>query len=192
MPRARRRGHGGSPHRPPNAPVPRVCLVRSCGGGPTTGVGRFRMAAVRVPRLRWRRRLPSSWAPLPACPALRSRLNPGRPTVAASAVVPSALFTASASAMSAVFVAQSRGLQSSLCTLRSRGRRRTTQHSVPAGQSTSGRSGLLTCRVAEKVPVMNALHAFPSWPSFAWRKTSRSLRSLFPAGRHPGPGVELA
>ena len=43
--------------------VPRVCPVRSRGGGPPPGPGRICMAAVRVPRLRWRRRdLPGSWA----------------------------------------------------------------------------------------------------------------------------------
>ena len=43
--------------------VPRVCPVRSRGSGPPPGPGRICMAAVRVPRLRWRRRdLPGSWA----------------------------------------------------------------------------------------------------------------------------------
>ena len=73
--------------------------------------------------------------PLPACPALGPRRNRARPTVPARAVVPSALVTASASATYTTFVAQSRGLQGFLCTLRSRGRPRTTQHSVPAGRS---------------------------------------------------------
>ncbi len=49
----------------------------------------------------------------------------------------------------------------SLCTLRSRGHPRTTQHSVPAGgQPWPGRT--LTCRVASKVSAMSLLlHAFP-------------------------------
>ena len=49
----------------------------------------------------------------------------------------------------------------SLCTLRSRGHPRTTQHSVPAGgQPWPGRT--LTCRVASKVSAMSILlHAFP-------------------------------
>ena len=49
--------------------VPRVCPVRAAdafasrGSGPPPGPGRICMAAVRVPRLRWRRRdLPGSWA----------------------------------------------------------------------------------------------------------------------------------
>ena len=106
------------------------------------GVGRSRgrdccLSRPSVPHLRWRRRdLPGSWA-TPACmPRSPTPAEPHAPDHLGAAMVPSALVTASASAMFTDFVAQSRSLQGSLCTLRSRGRPRSTQHSVPAGRST--------------------------------------------------------
>ena len=96
-----------------------------------------------VPHLRWRRRdLPGSWATPARMPRSPTPAEPHAPDRLGAAMVPSALVTASASAMFTDFVAQSRSLQGSLCTLRSRGRPRSTQHSVPAGRSTLGRSGL--------------------------------------------------
>ena len=90
-----------------------------------------------VPPRRWRRRdLPGSWATPARMPRSPTPAEPAAPDRLGAPVVPSALVTASASAMSTDFVAQSRGLQGSLCTLRSRGRPRTTQHSVPAGWPT--------------------------------------------------------
>ena len=85
---------------------------------------------------RRRRDLPGSWATLARMPRSRTPAEPPAPGLPGAAVVPSALVTASASATYTHFVAQSRGLQGFLCTLRSRGRPRTAQHSVPAGRPT--------------------------------------------------------
>ena len=126
-----------------------------------------------VPHLRWRRRdLPGSWA-TPACmPRSPTPAEPHAPDHLGAAMVPSALVTASASAMFTDFVAQSRSLQGSLCTLRSRGRPRSTQHSVPAGRSTlAGQDSHLLGRIEGFCHVTTCL---PPSPSFAWRKTSPS------------------
>ena len=109
--------------------------------------------------------------PLPACPALRPRRNrqcPGRSLHRGGAFH---------SCHSVGFHeendlrAQSRGLQGFLCTLRSRGRPRTTQHSVPAGWPTlTGQVFHLLGR-NRRFPSCHRMH-FPPSPSFAWRKTS--------------------
>ena len=128
-----------------------------------------------VPHLRWRRRdLPGSWA-TPACmPRSPTPAEPHAPDHLGAAMVPSALVTASASAMFTDFVAQSRSLQGSLCTLRSRGHPRSTQHSVPAGRSTlAGQDSHLLGRIEGFCHVTTCL---PPSPSFAWRKTSPSPR----------------
>ena len=122
---------------------------------------------------RRRRDLPGSWATparMPRSPTPAEPRTPG--TVPAPAVVPSALVTASASAMLTDIVARSRGLQGSLCTLRSRGRPRTTQHSVPAGRSSlAGQDSHLLGR-REGFRHVATWH--PPSPGFAWRKTSPS------------------
>ena len=74
--------------------------------------------------------------PSPACPALGPRWNRRRPASPAPPVSPSATRHGAGFHDQDYFGAQSRGKQGSLCTLRSRGRPRTTQHSVPAGWPT--------------------------------------------------------
>ena len=71
--------------------------------------------------------------PSPACPALRPRWNRRRP--ASLGAVDGAFRRRHGVGFHDQndFGARSRGLQGFLCTLRSRGRPRTTQHSVPAG-----------------------------------------------------------
>ena len=124
-----------------------------------------------VPHLRWRRRdLPGSWATPARMPRSPTPAEPHAPDHLGAAMVPSALVTASASAMFTDFVAQSRSLQGSLCTLRSRGRPRSTQHSVPAGWPTSaGQDSHLRGR---KEGFRHVTTCLPPSPSFAWRKAS--------------------
>ena len=168
--------------------VPRGCPVRSRGSGPLPGPGLLFIAAV-LPHLRWRRRdLPGSWATLAHMPRSRTPAEPPAPGHLGAAMMPSALVTASASAMYTNFVAQSRGLQGFLCTLRSRGHPRTTQHSVPAGWPTlAGQDSHLRGR-KEGFRHVNA--CLPPSPSFAWRNTrvapTRSCREFV-----HGPGQAL-
>ena len=126
--------------------------------------------------------------PCPHAPLSDPGGTPDPRTVPAPAVVPSALVTASASAMFTDIVARSRGLQGSLCTLRSRGRPRTTQHSVPAGRSTlAGQDSHLLGR-REGFRHVATWH--PPSPGFAWRKTSpapvRGLTAHLGAFRRDG------
>ena len=139
------------------------------------GVGRSRgrdccLSRPSVPHLRRRRRdLPGSWATRVHMPRSRTPAEPPAPGHLGAAMMPSALVTASASAMFTNFVAQSRGLQGFLCTLRSRGHPRTTQHSVPAGWPTlAGQDSHLRGR-KEGFRHVNA--CLPPSPSFAWRNT---------------------
>ena len=157
------------------------------------GVGRSRgrdccLSRPSVPHLRRRRRdLPGSWATRAHMPRSRTPAEPPAPGHLGAAMMPSALVTASASAMFTNFVAQSRGLQGFLCTLRSRGHPRTTQHSVPAGWPTlAGQDSHLRGR-KEGFRHVNA--CLPPSPSFAWRNTRvapTASRADLPA--RPGPG----
>ena len=101
-----------------------------------------------LPHRRWRRRdLPGSWATLARMPPSRTPAEPPAPDQYGAAMVPSALVTASASATYTHFVAQSRGLQGFLCTLRRQRRHcpRNTRFRL-AGQPWPVRTP--TCRVA--------------------------------------------
>jgi hypothetical protein len=74
----------------------------------------------------------------------------------------------------------------SLCTLRSRGRPRSTQHSVPAGgQPLPGR--VTTCRVRSEGFCLCFLHRHPPPPGLAWRNFRGNV---FTQGeRSPGPAA---
>ena len=163
------------------------------------GVGRSRgrdccLSRPSVPHLRRRRRdLPGSWATRAHMPRSRTPAEPPAPGHLGAAMMPSALVTASASAMYTNFVAQSRGLQGFLCTLRSRGHPRTTQHSVPAGWPTlAGQDSHLRGR---KEGFRHVTACLPPSPSFAWRKpggrgwlpTPGSRRSGRAQFGHPAP-----
>ena len=152
--------------------VPRGCPVRSRGSGPLPGPGLLFSAAVHAASPVETSRPPRFLGD----PCLHAPLSdpggPHAPDRLGAAMVPSALVTASASAMFTDFVAQSRSLQGSLCTLRSRGHPRSTQHSVPAGRSTlAGQDSHLLGRIEGFCHVTTCL---PPSPSFAWRKTSPS------------------
>ena len=113
-----------------------------------------------IPHLRWRRRvLPGSCATRAGMPRSRTPAEPAAPDHLGAAMVPSALVTASASAMFTNFVAQSRGLQGFLCTLRRQRHHwpRNTRFRL-AGQPWPVRTR--TCWVAKKVSVMSQ-HVFP-------------------------------
>ena len=119
--------------------------------------------------------------PSPACPALRPRWNRRRP---ASPGAPGVAFRTRHGVGfhdHDYFGAQSRGLQGSLCTLRSRGRPRTTQHSVPAGWPT------LAGQVFHLLGRIEGFRHVTAWlppsPSFAWRKTGTSARRQRPPSR---------
>ena len=124
--------------------------------------------------------------PSPACPALRPRWNRRRP---ASPGAPGVAFRTRHGVGfhdHDYFGAQSRGLQGSLCTLRSRGRPRTTQHSVPAGWPT------LAGQVFHLLGRIEGFRHVTAWlppsPSFAWRKTRTSAYRPQPTPR-TGPCV---
>ena len=149
-------------------------LFAPAGAGTPPGPGRTCMAAVRVPRLRWRRRdLPGSWATHRLHAPLSDPGGTGgaRP-VSAPSMVPSADVTASASTIRTIS-----GLNHAACKAPCV---RFAAGVAPGPRNTRFRlAGLpwpvrsLTCWVAEKVSVMS-VHVLPPSPSFAWRKTSTS------------------
>jgi len=122
------------------------------------GLGHFYRGA-RAACLRWRRGgIPSSWA-TPACmPCSSTPADRSHPASPMRAMLPSAYITTSAPRLG--FRGSITRPTGSLCTLRSRGRPRTTQHSVPAGgQPWPVRS--CTCWVAKKVSaLLVSLHGF--------------------------------
>ena len=138
-----------------------------------------------MPHLRWRRRdLPGSWATRACMPRSRTPAEPSAPDHLGAAMVPSALVTASATAMFTNFVAQSRGLQGFLCTLRRERHHwpRNTRFRL-AGQPWPVRTR--TCWVAKKVSVMSQ-HVFPL------HQASPSARQARPAtGRGAGRGTTM-
>ena len=141
-----------------------------------------------VPHLRWRRRdLPGSWATRACMPRSRTPAEPPAPGHLGAAMLPSALVTASASAMYTNFVAQSRGLQGFLCTLRRQ------RHHCPrntrfrlAGQPWPDRTR--TCGVAKKVSVMSQ-HVFPLHQASPGARQASPLRRPVPISR---PGRQRA
>ena len=122
------------------------------------GLGHFYRGA-RAACLRWRRGgIPSSWATLACMPCSSTPADRSHPATPMRAMLPSAYITTSAPRLG--FRGSITRPTGSLCTLRSRGRPRTTQHSVPAGgQPWPVRS--CTCWVAKKVSaLLVSLHSF--------------------------------
>ena len=129
-----------------------------------------------TPHRRWRRRdLPGSWA-TPAC--MPRSPTPAEPPAPGQSRRLDGAFRSchSVGFRDTDFVAQSRGLQGFLCTLRSRGRPRTTQHSVPAGwPALAGQVSHLLGR-NRRFPSCHRMH-FPLRQASPGARQARPLRS---------------
>ena len=134
-----------------------------------------------LPHRRWRRRdLPGSWA----TPARMPRSpTPAEPPAPGQARRRDGAFRSCHSVgfhKEDDFGAQSRGLQGFLCTLRSRGRPRTTQHSVPAGWPTlAGQVFHLSGR-NRRFPSCHRMH-FPLRQASPGARQARPLRTVLNA-----------
>ncbi len=148
--------------------------VRSRGGGPSLGPGRTCMAAVRVPRLRWRRRdLPGSWATHRLhAPLYDPGGTSGTRPISVPAVLPSAPVTASASTITTIS-----GLNHAACKAPCV---RFAAGVAPGPRNTRFRlagqpwPGQVFHLLGRKEGFRHVNPWLPPPPSFAWRKTGTS------------------
>ena len=160
--------------------VPPSALFAPARSGLASGPGLLFNAAALPPR-RWRRRgLPGSWA----TPARMPRSpTPAEPPAPGQSRRRDGAFRSCHSVGfhdEDDFGAQSRGLLGFLCTLRSRGRPRTTQHSVPAGWPTfAGQVFHLSGR-NRRFPSCHRMH-FPLRQASPGARQARPLRPIIRA-----------
>ena len=139
--------------------------------GPGPFIPRLPHAAL----LRWRTRgLPGSRATLVYMPRSSTPVDRLHQAVAIQPMLPSAKTTTSAPLQSRFRGSITRPTDS-LCTLRSRGRPRTTQHSVPAGGQPLPGQGFHLLGRKEGFRHVCPLTWLPPSPSFAWRNVYSGL-----------------